>query len=191
MYMTNSTGQWVKQQVSPEINMGYALCDMAVEKGGRVHIIYYTYDFFYHIVNDTLGGTNWSKDSLAYPACCWNGGQDFKIGKNNSLHMLMQGSDVLSPYLDQDFTTYYYYRDSISTQWNPPEVITDIGMWSWLFVDSLAEPHVIWGILSLSNYYYANKKKGYWESTQILDNTYYPGYPLFVLDSGGKGYAAL
>jgi hypothetical protein len=57
-------------------------------------------------------------------------------------------------------------------------------------VDSLGEPHVIWGILSQANYYYANKKKGYWESTQILDNTYYPENPLFVLDSNGKGYAA-
>jgi hypothetical protein len=190
MYMTNSNCQWVKQQVSPEINRGYPLCDMAVEKGGRVHIFYYTNDFLHHIVNDSLGGTNWAKDSLAYPFCCWNGVQDFKIGKNNSLHMLLLGSDVLYPYLDKDFTTYYYYRDSTSMQWNPPETITNIGAWSWLFVDSLAEPHVIWGIMSLANYYYANKKKGYWESTQILDNTYYPEGPLFVLDSDGKGYAA-
>jgi hypothetical protein len=194
MYMTNASGQWIKQQVSPEIYIGivgsFFAPQMVVEKGGRAHIIYYTSDFIYHIVNDTLGGTNWTEDSLSYPFCCWNEVQDFKIGKNNSLHMLLRGSDVQYPYLDPDFTTYYYYRDSISTQWNPPEVITSIGIWGWLFVDSLTEPHVIWGIVSLANYYYANKKKGYWESTQILDNTYYPENPLFVLDSGGKGYAA-
>ncbi len=192
MYMTNSTGQWVKQQVSPEILVvggTSVMSPMAVEKGGRVHILYYGTDFLFHVVNDTMGGTNWTKDSLAYPFY-WNVVQNFKIGKNNSLHMLLRGSNILYPYLDPDFTTYYYYRDSTNTQWNPPEVITGIGMWGWLFVDSLVEPHVIWGIVSLANYYYANKKKGYWESTQILDNTYYPEYPLFVLDSDGKGYAA-
>jgi len=192
-YMTNATGQWVKQQVSPEILVvggTPVMSPMVVEKGGRVHILYYGTDFLFHVVNDTIGGTNWTKDSLAYPFCCWNGVQDFKIGENNSLHMLLRGSDVLYPYLDPDFTTYYYYRDSTSTQWNPPDTITNIGKWGWLFVDSLGDPHVIWGIVSQANYYYANKKKGYWESTQILDNTYYPEEPLFVLDSGGKGYAA-
>jgi hypothetical protein len=192
MYMTNATGQWVKQQVSPEILVVPGIpvmSPMAVEEDGRVHILYYGTDFLFHVVNDTIGGTNWTKDSLAYPFWWWNGVQDLKIGKNSSLHMLLRGSDIQYPYLDKDFMTYYYFRDSTSTQWNVPDSITAIGMWGLLFVDSLGEPHVIWGILSQANYYYANKKKGYWESTQILDNTYYPEEPLFVLDSGGKGYA--
>ncbi|MDH4222523.1 MAG: T9SS type A sorting domain-containing protein [candidate division Zixibacteria bacterium] len=193
MYMTNATGQWTKQQVSPEIFIGYgssAISRMAVEKGGRAHIFYYTPDFLYHIVNDTLGGTNWAKDSLSYPFYCWDEVGDFRIGRDNSLHILFIGSDVLSPILDQDFSLWYYYRDSSSTQWNPPEQITDIGRGWWLFLDNQGDPHVNWNNLSqLGASFYANKKKGFWESTQLLDNPYATHWIRFVLDSGGLGYA--
>lgn len=189
IYMTNATGQWVKQQVSPEIFIGYGgspECPMAVEKNGRAHIFYYTYDFLYHMVNDTLGGTNWSKDSLAYPFCCANWVGGFKIGKDNSLHMLFIGSNILYPQQDEDYSTWYYYRDSGSTHWTAPEVVVDSSRGDWLFVDNQGDPHVGWGV-----YYYANKKKGYWESTKIVDQTSNkPEILHFVLDSQGKGYAA-
>jgi hypothetical protein len=158
---------------------------MAVEKGGRVHILYYGTDFLFHVVNDTIGGTIWTKDSLAYPFCCWNGVGDFRIGKDNSLHMLLIGSDIPYPQPDEDFSTWYYYRDSASTQWTAPEQVIDTSRGEWLFIDNQGDPHVGWGV-----YYYANKKKGYWESTRILDNTYHPEILHFVLDSDGKGYAA-
>jgi hypothetical protein len=181
IYMTNSTGQWVKQQVSPEILVvsgSPVMSPMAVEKGGRVHILYYGTNYLFHVVNDTLGGTNWTKDSLAYPFCCWNGVGDFRIGKDNSLHMLLIGSNILYPQPDEDFSTWYYYRDSASTQWTAPEQVIDTSRGEWLFIDNQGDPHVGWGV-----YYYANKKKGYWESTQILDKTYHPEILLFVLDS--------
>ena len=189
MYMTNASGQWIKQQVSPEIYIGvvgsFFAPRMVVEKGGRAHIIYYTSDFIYHIVNDTLGGTNWTEDSLSYPFCCWNEVSDFRIDKDNSMHMLFIGSDIPYPIQDDDFSTWYYYRHSSTGDWITPEQVTDMGRGYWLFLDSSGEPHVSWGV-----YYYANKKKGYWESTSILDNTYFPSRVQFVLDSDGKGYAA-
>jgi hypothetical protein len=147
MYMTNATGEWVKQQVSPDIFIGYGQspeCPTAVEKGGRAHIIYYGNEFLYHIVNDSVGGTNWTKDSLSYPFCCFNQVGDFRIGKNNSMHMLLIGSGVPYPIQHKDFSTWYYYRHHTTGDWITPEQVTNMGLGYWLFLDSQGEPHVSW-----------------------------------------------
>jgi len=209
MYTNNSTGEWVKQQVSPPIFLGYmgsGVTYLAVRKNGTVHILYYgdvSYPdiLTYYVRNDSLNSRNWHTDTIPRPSRLlyhYFGGP-LKVDANDRVHLFTWGcveEDCVWPGLKRWF---YYYKEDEDSIWVGPELILDsLFYFTTIFIDTESVPYVVEWDKSTYCWFFTDRKQGFWqEPYQIFDTTsmcnglssIYPRGPCFVLDSEGQGHA--
>lgn len=198
IYADNSTGAWVKQQVSRPIWLGFSGSSsipvpLGVESNGTAHILYQDWqEYWYHAGNDHLGGEAWATDSTAFPPGWHSGGPiSFVVDQEDNLHMCLWGG----PYPFETLSYLLYYsRAKNSAGWEEPDTVTQTGISPQLFVRSLV-PHLCWretdGTMVSSNIMYANKNGAAWLVYKIIDEE--PLYPEdfgFAVDSEGTGHGA-
>jgi len=195
-YLTNATGEWTKQAISPDICTYFSGAGgplLSVEKNGVAHILYCSPIYINHAWNDTLAGTTWITQFIPPPPVAhdWYMTTSFTVDKNDQIHM------TINTYLYEPvgIHEFYYHRGVDDTAWVEPEEITNTGVTEQLFMDQQEKVHVVWsrisGNINYRDMYYAHKKEGEWVSYQILDHfEYYASSPLhFVIDSEGRGHA--
>ena len=210
MYANNSTGEWVKQQVSPPIWLGgfgpgyNPVFD--VQKNGTVHIMYQgepycdTMCVAFYARNDSLNSTSWNIDTVPKPSrllwSYWAG--PIKVDVTDRIHLLTGGcvaEDCVWPGL---IRTFYYYKQAEDSIWQGPELIPDtttFGSFSGitqLLVSEAEVPYASYGV-NPGRVYITDRKTGFWrEPYEIVDTThiYFAGDFSFVLDSEGKGHGA-
>ena len=193
-YATNITGQWVEQEVSPPLELGYAESSpspLSVDRNGIAHILYNIWMLGYlcHTYNDMAGGTVWHTDTLigskyGFPT-------HFIVDGDGHMHMLTRRK--VGYYFDSSFV-YYSYRPNVTEPWGEPETVAQpMGEPNDLFIDRQKNVHITWNqrdhMLILGTVFYATKKSGSWESIKILENEPYwsEGFN-FVIDSEGKAH---
>jgi hypothetical protein len=206
IYANNSTGAWIKQQVSPSIflgGMGSGDAKLSIQKNGAAHILY-AEDPYYHglyVRNDSLNSTHWNTDTLPKPSrpLWYYGGYYLNVDTNNKVHLITIGcieEDCLGSWSSRSF---YYQKDCNDSLWIEPEVILDSLFYpSAEFVDKESVPYLVEWDPSTYCRSFTSRKQGVWEQPyRILDTTslcnsfssYYPQGFLFVLDSEGQGHA--
>jgi hypothetical protein len=210
MYANNSTGEWVKQQVSPPIWVGGMESGpsyLAVQKNGTAHIVYHGEPYCdleceaFYVRNDSLNSTNWITDTVPKPSrplwLYWGG--PIKVDVNDRVHLLTFGcteEDCVWPGLRRMF---YYYKQSEDSIWAGPELVLDSLMYfAGIFIDSESVPYLLEWDKSTYCWFFTDRKQRFWaEPYQIFDTTsmcnalssIYPRGPCFVLDSEGQGHA--
>jgi hypothetical protein len=210
MYANNSTGEWIKQQVSPPIWVGGMQSGpsyLAVQENGVAHIVYHGEPYCdleclaFYVRNDSLNSTNWITDTVPKPPrplwLYWGG--PIKVDVSDRVHLLTFGciqEDCVWPGLRRMF---YYYKQSEDSIWTGPELVLDSLMYfTAIFIDSESVPYVVeWDKFTYC-WFFTDRKQGFWaEPYQIFDTTsmcnalssIYPRGPSFVLDSEGQGHA--
>jgi hypothetical protein len=211
MYANNSTGQWVKQQVSPSIflgGMGSGYAKLSVQKNGAAHILYQEDPYCdldchgLYVRIDSLNSTNWITDTLPKPSrpLWYYGGYYLHVDTNNKIHLITMGcikEDCMGVGSSRAF---YYQKDTDDSLWTAPEVILDsLFDLSVEYVNKEGVPYLVEWDPSTYCRFFTGRKQGFWEQPyRILDTTalcnaftsYYPQGFLFVLDSEGQAHAA-
>jgi hypothetical protein len=203
IYANNSTGDWVKQQVSPPIFLGgmesgETIFD--VQKNGIGHIVYYggSWGLAYYAKNDSLNGSYWFIDTIPKPqrTLYYYGARTLKVDTNDRVHLITGGciaQDCVGTGLQRHF---YYFKESDDSIWQEPEVIPDstflsLGGISQLLISKPGVPNVTYGV-NPGRVYFTDRKLGFWQEPYLLlDPAYYYASEFrFVLDSEGNGQAA-
>jgi hypothetical protein len=206
MYANNSTGKWVKQQVSPPIwlgGMGSGPSYFDVQKNGIAHIVYHGEAYCdwecqaFYVRNDSLNSTNWITDTVPKPSrpLYGYGVGPIKVDVNDRIHLITGGciaEDCVWPGLVRNF---YYYKQAEDSIWQGPEQIPDTTFGSFagieqLFIDKDGIPYASYGV-NPGRVYFTDRSQGFWQQPyQLLDQTYQAGYFSFVFDSEGRGRGA-
>jgi hypothetical protein len=211
MYANNSTGEWVKQQVSPPIflgGMGSGPAQFSVQKNGTAHIVYQgeaSCDLdcqAFYVTNDSINSTNWITDTVPRPSrpLLYYGAGLIKVDVNDRIHLLTSGCirEDCGPWpgLVREF---YYYKQPDDSVWTGPELILDSLMYTRaIFLDRESVPYLAeWDPFTYC-WFFTDRKQGFWrEPYRILDttsmcnalsSTYATDFS-FILDSGGRGHA--
>jgi hypothetical protein len=211
MYANNSTGRWVKQQVSPPICLGYAgggYAVLGVQKNGAAHIVYPGEPYCglecqgFYVRNDSLNSANWVTDTVPRPSRpLWHYDAGLiEVDTNDRIHLISMGcivEDCVWPRLTR---TFYYSKQVEDSAWQGPEQIPDtiFGFISYtpqLLVDEQEIPYMGMQTTSMEAYF-TDRKQGSWQVPHRLVG--WNGDPdslevddfCFVLDSQGKGHGA-
>jgi len=215
MYANNSTGKWVKQQVSPPIWLGGmrsgGLPGFDVQKNGTAHIVYQGEPycdlecFGFYVRNDSLNSTNWITDTVPKPPrpLYLYGPGPIKVDINDRVHLITVGcADSIEGYcvFPNLMRTFYYYKQVEDSIWQGPEQIPDtmLGFRSYLpqlLVDKQGIPYMSCQT-NANETYFTGRGQGSWQVPYILVGWH--GTPdsfmvddfCFVLDSQGKGHGA-
>jgi len=214
MYMNNSTGEWVKQQVSPPIWVGYSgtfTAILAVQRNGRAHITHGGTDWTlsYYVRNDSLNSENWVTDTLPKPPIySFYSYSAVKIvaDANGRIHLFTAGcveEDCVWPGAVRHF---YYYKQAEDSIWQGPELIPDtsfgvrVGI-DQVLIDEEGIPYASYFFSSNEVYftdrYFTDRQEGNWQVPyglvgwhgQTPDSFMVDAF-CFVLDSQGKGHGA-
>jgi len=206
MYVNNSTGEWVKQQVAPPIfleGMGSGPTYFAVQKNGTVHIVYYRdvgSALSYYVRNDSLNSQNWHPDTIPRPSrpFLYYGGGPIKVDVNDRVHLITGGciENCTDPGHSRSF---YYYKQAEDSIWIGPDLILDsLSAVAEIFIDSESVPYLLeWDPFTYC-WFFTDRRQGFWqEPYQIFDTTsmcnalssIYVTRPSFVLDSEALGHA--
>ena len=214
-YANNSTGEWVKQQVSPPIWLGGFTVGgppfLDVQKNGIAHFVYEgepycdTECVAFYTRNDSLNGTNWITDTVPHPPrTLWHyAAGPVKVDVNDRVHLITTGCivwDCTWPRLRRNF---YYYKQAEDSIWQGPEQIPDtmFGFMSYipqLLVDKQGVPYMSCQTTS-NEAYFTDRKQGSWQVPYFLVGWSHDPPPpeslsvsdfCFVLDSEGKGHGA-
>ena len=215
MYANNSTGEWVKQQVSEPIWLGLGQGPplfLAVQKNGAVHIVYNDDGwcdlacFPFYVRNDSLNSTNWVTDTVPKPSRplwhYWAG--PIKVDANDRVHLLTGGCiDYDCPWPSMT-RTFYYYKQAEDSTWQGEEQIPDSVLGERLladkrlFIDEEGIPYVSYRSSS-AQVYFTDRRQGSWRVPYFLVGWSNDPPPqdsvvvwdfYYVLDSQGKGYGA-
>jgi hypothetical protein len=212
MYANNSTGEWVKQPVSPPIWLGdyggTGASSLGVQRNGTAHIVYQGEPYCdlecvsFYVRNDSLNSTHWITDTIPRPArpLLYYGAGLIKVDVNDGIHLMTSGCirEDCGPWpgLVREF---YYYKQPDDSVWTGPDLILDSLMYiRSIFLDSESVPYLAeWDPFTYC-WFFTDRKQGFWrESYQILDtssicnalsSTYATDF-CFVLDSEGQGHA--
>jgi hypothetical protein len=210
MYANNSTGEWVKQQVSAPTWLGGmgsgGVPGFDVQKNGTAHIIYQgepycdTECVAFYVRNDGLNSTDWITDTVPKPArTLWQyGACALEVDVNDRVHLLTVGCShefYCGPW--PGWRNFYYSKQAEDSVWQGPELIPDTtlefrGGITQLSVDEWGSPYASYAI-NPGRVYFTDRKDEVWqEPYQILDTTftYHAGGFCFVLDSKGQGHGA-
>jgi hypothetical protein len=212
MYANNSTGEWIKHQVSPPIWLGdyggTGASSFGVQKDGVVHIVYQGEPYCdtdcvaFYVRNDSLNSTSWITDTVPKPSRpLWQYGLGpIKVDANDRVHLITGGcieEDCVWPGMTR---TFYYYKQTADSVWQGPEQIPDtmFGFRSYvpqLFVDKQGIPYMGMQTTSMEAYF-TDRKQGTWQVPYLLvgwnedpDSLEVDDF-CFVLDSQGKGHGA-
>jgi hypothetical protein len=209
MYANNSTGHWVKQEVSPPIWLGgfaHGVSYIGVQKNGRAHIVYCgeaycdTECVSFYTKNDSLNSTNWLTDTVPKPPRpLWGyGAGPMKVDANDRIHLITGGcidEDCVWPGLTR---TFYYYKQAEDSIWQGPEQIPDTMFGARVSIDQLmidkdGIPHASY-FFSSNEEYFTDRRQGSWQVPYYLVGWHGDSVSLmvegfyFVLDSQGKGH---
>ena len=206
MYANNSTGEWVKQQVSPPISlggMGSGPTYFTVQKNGTVHIVYYRdvgSVLSCYVRNDSLNSQNWHPDTIPRPSrpFLYYGGGPIKVDVNDRVHLITGGCIQYCTDPGQS-RSFYYYRQAEDSIWIGPDLILDsLSAVAEIFIDTESVPYLMeWDPFTYC-WFFTDRKQGFWqEPYQIFDTTsmcnalssIYVTRPSFVLDSEARGHA--
>jgi hypothetical protein len=209
MYANNSTGEWVKQQVSPPIwlgGMGSGPTEFSVQKNGIVHILYQGDPYCEldcqtsYTRNDGLNSTNWITDTVPKPSrpLWYYGAGRIKVDANDRIHLITGGciaEDCVWPGLTR---TFYYDKQAEDSIWQGPEQIPDTMFGARISIDQLmidkdGIPHASY-FFSSNEEYFTDRRQGSWQVPYYLVGWHGDSVSLmvegfyFVLDSQGKGH---
>jgi hypothetical protein len=199
MYASNSTGDWIKQEVSLPIGLGgfgSGNTEMSIQDNGAAHIIYHGEPHCglecnsFYVRNDSLNSTNWVMDTVPKPPrpLWYFGAGEIEVDVNDTVHLLCFGC-IAEDCVWAGLTRSFYYRRAVDdTLWTDYEIIPDsmfaVGQ---MFIDRQSIPHVL--EYDSYHWYFTGREGGSWdEPYQILDDTYWAKPFLYVLDSQGKGH---
>ena len=213
MYANNSTGEWVKQQVSEPICLYFSKSSpphLAVQKNGTAHIVYHGEPcdlecVLYYARNDSLNSTNWITDTVPKPSRpLWHyWASHIKVDVSDRVHLLTGGCiDYDCPWPDMK-RTFYYYKQAEDSTWQGEEQIPDTALGERLpfgnrrlFIDQQGIPYVSY-LCSSGEVYFTDRKQGSWRVPYFLvswredpDSVVAVEAFNFVLDSQGKGHGA-
>ncbi len=213
MYANNSTGEWVKQQVSPPIWLGGmgsgGVAGFDVQKNGTAHIVYQgepycdTECVTFYTRNDGLNSSNWITDTVPKPPrTLWHyGGGPLKLDVNETVHLITGGcieEDCVWPGLKRHF---YYSKQAEDSLWQGPETLPDTTFGirvrvDQLLIDEEGIPYASY-FFSSNEVYFTDRRQRSWEVAyglvgwhgQTPDSFMVDAF-CFVLDSEGKGHGA-
>ncbi|MGB7062298.1 MAG: T9SS type A sorting domain-containing protein [Candidatus Zixiibacteriota bacterium] len=211
MYMNNSTGEWVKQQVSEPIWVGLGWAHpamLAIQKDGTAHIVHgggpRDMLIIYYVRNDSLKDTNWIVDTVPKPPVSFYSYEvrEIMADDNDKIHLFTGGGEdweYMTGYFD-----FYYYKQGRDSVWIGPDSTYQpepdklafgyLGLSDGAFIDAQGDVHAVLVEMGLMvttpNYFYTNNKQGSWlEPYQILyPEPYWPSRFRFVIDSEGQGH---
>ncbi|KPL00117.1 MAG: hypothetical protein AMJ91_05280, partial [candidate division Zixibacteria bacterium SM23_73_3] len=213
MYANNSTGEWVKQQVSEPICLYFSTSSpphLAVQKNGTAHIVYHGEPcdlecVLYYARNDSLNSTNWITDTVPKPSRpLWHyWASHIKVDVSDRVHLLTVGCIEYACFWPDKKRSFYYYKQAEDSIWQGEEQIPDTALgerlpydFRRLVIDQEGIPYVSY-ISSDQKVYFTDRKQGGWRVPYLLVNwreepdsvvSAEPFY--FVLDSQGKGHGA-
>lgn len=207
MYANNSTGEWVKQQVSPTIWLGYfggtGASYFGVQKNGTAHIVYTgepycdTQCVAFYVRNDGLNSANWISDTVPKPSRpLWGYGVGgITVDINDKIHLITGGCTIEycgpSPGHERFF---YYHKQVEDSIWQGPELIPDSSftiLFDRLFIDKVGIPCLIEQDPSTYYLFFTSKKQEAWEQPyKFFDDTLYYINFQFVIDTQGRGQGA-
>jgi hypothetical protein len=199
IYANNSSGMWVKYQVSPTIWLGgfeSGNAELSIENNGATHIIYPGEPYCglecnsFYVRNDSLNSTDWVIDTVPKPARpLWHyGAAEIEVDVNDTVHLLCFGC-IVEDCVWHGMGRAFYYRKAVNdTLWSDPEIILDSLLYSGqMFIDHQSIPYVLEG--EYYHWYFSSREGGTWQEPYlILDDTYFVSPFLYVLDSQGKGH---
>ena len=213
MYANNSTGEWVKQQVSEPICLYFSKSSpphLAVQKNGTPHIVYHGQPCYlecvsFYVRNDSLNSTNWITDTVPKPSrpLWFYWASHIKVDVSDRVHLLTGGCiDYDCPWPDMK-RTFYYYKQAEDSIWQGEEQIPDTALgdrlpagYRQLVIDQQGIPYVSY-LSSDGRVYFTDRKQGGWRVPYLLVNwredpdSVVSAEPFhFVLDSQGKGHGA-
>ena len=199
IYANNSSGGWVKHEVSPAIwlgGFGSGPTEMSIQENGAAHIIYHGEPYCglecnsSYVRNDSLNSTDWITEAAPKPVrpLWYYGAGEMEVDVNDTVHLLCYGCIVEDCVWGGLTRTFYYRRAVGDTLWTDYEIIPDslfaIGQ---MFIDEQSIPHVLEE--ESYHWYFSGREGGSWhEPYLILDDTYWVSPFLYVLDSEGKGH---
>jgi hypothetical protein len=212
MYANNSTGEWVKQQVSEPICLYFSTSSppyLAVQKNGTAHIVYHGEPcdlecVSFYARNDSLNSTNWNTDTVPKPSRpLWHYWvTNMKIDVSDRVHLLTVGCIEYDCFWADRTRTFYYYKQAEDYIWQGEEQIPDTALgevlaydYQRLFIDQGGVPYVSY-ISSDQEVYFTDRKQGGWRVPNLLVSWRVDPDSLavevfdFVLDSQGKGHGA-
>jgi hypothetical protein len=199
IYANNSTGEWVKQIISPPIWAGYGASGppyFCVQKNGIAHDIYGSnYDVCYYTRNDSLNSQNWKTDTIPRPPTPYLSYGPLKLlaDASDRIHLFTFNGDI---WYEETVYQFYYYKQGKDSIWSDPQVVQvyppDSGLIREYFIDYENLVHLIltrWGGFSV---YYTNRKNGSWQEPRLVLYEYDAigaGSSFkFVFDSQGRGH---
>jgi hypothetical protein len=211
VYANNSTGQWVKQVVSPAIDLGGFESGgtyFAVQRDGIAHILYQGEPYCdlecqaFYVRNDSLNGTNWITDTLPKPSrplwYYWAG--PIEVDQQDKVHLITGGCTQEDCYSAGKTRTFYYFKESGDSMWQGGEQIPDTMLYApfridEMFVDQQEVPYLSYA-LTTNEVFFTGRKQGEWQVpyllvgwNQELPDSFMVDDFSFVLDSQGKGHA--
>ncbi|KPL04736.1 MAG: hypothetical protein AMJ73_03755 [candidate division Zixibacteria bacterium SM1_73] len=209
MYANNSTGEWIKQQISPPIWLGYGGSGpsyLAVQKNGTAHIVYngdVGSDLGFYVRNDSLNSQNWTTDTVPKPSrllyAYWV--EPIAIDTSDKVHLLTEGcieEDCVWPGMTR---TFYYYKQAEDTLWQGPETLPDTTFGARLRIDQLLTdeegiPYASY-FFSSNEVYFTDRRQGVWQKPYrlvgwngVVGEQLWAEDFRFVLDSQGRGWGA-
>jgi hypothetical protein len=210
IYANNSTGMWVKQQLSPTMQLGgfeSGETELSVQSNGAAHVVYPGEPYCglecnsFHVRNDSLNSTDWHTDTIPRPPrpLYYYGGAIIKVDVNDRIHLITGGCIQEDCVGAGKVRRFYYYKQSQDSIWVGPELILDsLFDISGVFIDRQSIPFVVeWSPYTYCHFF-SDREQGFWrEPYQIFDtasicyapSSIYASRPSFVLDSQGQGHA--
>jgi hypothetical protein len=204
VYANNSTGEWVKQQVTPPIFLGGMNSGpsyLAVERNGSAHVLYNADGHFHYARNDSLNGTTWQTDTIPRPSRpLYHYAGIIMIDDNDTLHLFASGCIVEDCYLNMELQrVFYYHKYGRDEAWEGPDLVLDSLMFpTSFFIDTQSVPYLAEWDQSTHCWFFTDREPGFWqEPYQILDTSSLCNLPssiyasglTFVLDSEEGGHA--
>ena len=199
MYINNSTGEWVKQEISLPIWVGIGgtwPAILAVQKDGTAHITHGATGASecYYVRNDSLNSENWETDTIPRPAIplCSHRYIGLLADASDRIHLFTQGYSCVGDTIYQ----FYYHKQAEDTIWSEPEQVQvyppDTGLIQEYFIDEENHIHLSLTIPGGFSVFYTNNKNGGWLEPELLLYEYdAPGAGesfRFVVDSEGWGH---
>jgi hypothetical protein len=197
IYANNSTGEWVKQVISPPICVGFGRSGrpfLCVQKDGTAHNLYGTDELCYYTRNDSLNSENWKTDTIPRPPIPpYTGPFELLADASDRIHLFMWGCSNFD--CDTSYS-FYYYKQAEDSLWTGPQVIQvyppDSGRIREYFIDKENHVHLTIAKPAGAKVFYTNNKNGDWLEPQPVLNDSYSGERVatfkFVIDSEGRGH---
>ncbi|KPL04735.1 MAG: hypothetical protein AMJ73_03750 [candidate division Zixibacteria bacterium SM1_73] len=197
IYANNSTGEWVKQVISPPIWVGYGNSGavyFCVQKNGIAHDIYVGSDKVYYTRNDSLNSQNWRTDTIPRPPTPYlsYGPLELLADASDRIHLFTFSGDI---WWEETVYQFYYYKQGKDSIWSSPEEVQvyppDSGLIRNYFIDKENNIHLSLATWGGGKTFYTNNKSESWREPELLVVDTCGGLRStfkLVIDSEGRGH---